>query len=117
MNKFYKLIAVAGIVWAILISPVLYFRAAKDGHDRVLANLTIASQDLFTKTHLRNGWFIVPENYGDAFIYRTQRLLEAEDRHATRLALATWVSSAFILVLSLYALKASKKTDSPTVES
>ena len=114
MNTIYKLVAVLGIGWAIFVAPLLYFHAAKSGHDRLQANLIVVSRDMFTKEHLRNGSFVVPENYGDAFANRTQRLLQAEEQQSARLAVMTWVSSAFILVLSLYAWKSSGRSRPPS---
>jgi succinate dehydrogenase/fumarate reductase cytochrome b subunit len=115
MKPFYKLLAIFGISWAVLIHPFLFFRDVKDEHYRIVSGMAGVSQDLFVKAHATNGVFIVPENYGDAYATRTQQLLASEDRRSVIFSAVTWISSAFIVVLSVCILKRCKKDERPAV--
>lgn len=113
MKPFYKLLAVFGICWAVLIHPFLFFRDVRDEHYRIVSSLAAVSQDLFVKAHATNGVFIVAENYGDAFAARTQQLLVSEDQRSLIFSVMTWISSVFILFLSVCILKRCKKAETP----
>jgi len=113
MKPFYKLLAICGISWAVLIHPFLLFQDARDEHYRIVSSMACVSHDLFVTAHATNGIFVVPENYGDAYAARTQQLLAAEDRRSVIFSAVTWISSGFILVLSVCILKRCKKDERP----
>jgi hypothetical protein len=113
MKPFYKLLAILGISWAVLIHPFLFCLDVRDEHYRIVRSMAGVSQDLFVKAHATNGVFVVPENFGDAYAARTQQLLASEDQRSLIFPAVTWISSVFILVLSVCILKRCKKDERP----
>jgi hypothetical protein len=113
MKPFYKLLAIFGISWAVLIHPFLFFRDVRDEHYRIVSSMAAVSQDLFVKAHATNGVFVVPESYGDAYATRSQQLLASEEQRSVIFSVVTWISSAFILVLSVCILRRCKKDETP----
>ena len=109
MKAFYKVLAIFGISWAVLIHPFLFIRDVRDEQYRIVSNMAGVSQDLFVKAHATNGVFVVPENDGAAYAARTQQLLASEDQRLMIFSVVTWVSSALILILSVYILRCSNK--------
>ena len=116
MKPFYKLLAIFGISWAVLIHPFLFFRDVRDEHYRIVRSMASVSQDLFVEAHATNGVFVVPEDLGDAYAARTQQLLTSEDQRSVIFPAVTWISSAFILVLSVCILKRCKKDETPSAQ-
>ena len=114
MKLFYKFLAIFGISWAVLIHPFLFFRVGRDEHYRIVRSMASVSQDLFVKAHATNGVFVVPEDLGAAYAARTQQLLASEDQRLAIFPVMTWVSSAFILILSVGILRRCKKDETPT---
>jgi hypothetical protein len=113
MKLFYKLLAIFGISWAVLIHSFLFFRDVRDEHYRIVRSMASVSQDLFVKAHATNGVFVVPEDLGTAYVARTQQLVASEDQRSVIFPAVTWISSAFILVLSVCILKRCKKDERP----
>jgi len=111
MKTLYKLFAILGIAWAVLIHPFLFLQAIGDQQTRRIEALEAVTRSWMGPGRITNGVASISEDNARTYVQRTHEVAEAYNRCSVTYWVISWVSSAFIITLSICALKAGKKDE------
>jgi inner membrane protein involved in colicin E2 resistance len=112
MKTFYRLFAILGIAWAVLIHPFLFLQAIGDQQTRKIEALEAVTRSWMGPNRVTNGMVSISEDYARTYVQRTHEIAEAHNRRSVTYWVISWVSSAVIITLSICALlKAGKKDE------
>jgi hypothetical protein len=107
MKPLLRKFAIVGILWAILMPILLFWREINDGHSMMLhvmaSNLKLASNSA------SNGVVNIPTNGMSNWAGTIHDLAAAEGRRTDFFASVIGISSVIIIVLSVCALRICKK--------
>jgi hypothetical protein len=110
MKVFYRIFAIFGIAWAVLIHPFLFLQARRDEQAKNIQALAAVSQEWMGPDRVTNGVVILPEELAAAYVERAHEIAYTQSWRSATYWLISWISSVVIVVLSLCALSASRKT-------
>jgi hypothetical protein len=115
MKTLYRLLAVLGIAWAVVIHPFLLLQAIADEQTRKVEALEAVTRNWMGPERVTNGVVSLSEDYARVYVQRTHEIAVAYHRRSTTYWVISWVSSVVIITLSFCVLKAGKKDEHKAV--
>jgi hypothetical protein len=109
MKTFCTIFGILGIAWAVLIHPFFLLQAIGDQQTRKIEALEAVTRNWMGPERVTNGVVSLSEDYARVYVQRTHEIAVAYHRRSTTYWVISWVSSAVIIVLSVCALRVSKK--------
>ena len=109
MKIVYRILAILGIAWAILIHPILLFEAVKGGQTQKIQALAAVTKEWMSHELVTNGVISLPEERADLYLRKTQEISDGHDRLATKVLVVNWISAVIIFAASLALLNLSRE--------
>ena len=105
MTDLYKYVCILGILWAVWVPPYLWYRDVRDQQYRQLRAVAALMPGVSPEKHGTNDMGDVWQMYARD----VSRLAQAEHSRKSTFDSISWISSGFILVLSVCALNAGQR--------
>jgi hypothetical protein len=105
MTKAWKLLLVLGLLWAAFASAYLWYRDIQDEQYRKLRALAAVRLGASADEDATNDTVRIPR----ASVAMVADLAQAEERRSTMFTTIAWISSGFIVLLSVCALSTTQK--------
>lgn len=112
MTRACKLLVFLGLLWAAFMPVYLWYRDVKDEQYRELRALAAVRLGASEDEYATNDTVRIPRGS----VKRVTDLAQAEERRSTMFTTVAWISSGFIVLLSLCALSATQKHEATVAE-
>ena len=112
MTDLYKYVCILGILWAVWVPPYLWYRDVRDQQYRQLRAVATLMPGVSPTKQTTNDMSDVWQMYARD----VSRLAQAERSRKSTFDSISWISSGFILVLSVCALSAGQRKRNPNAE-